>query len=110
MKILSDFLRLFGFNVELGDSSSPIFVFACCVLVLNIVGLLCFINVLIYFGAIYIIDHKVFLDKISKYPYLLKFVYYYRNLRVSFLIFDVIFFFLSIGIVIWLCSRLVLYM
>lgn len=108
MRMLSDFLNLFGFNVNLSESTSPIIMFLCCIVVLNIVGLLCFVNALLYFTVIYIIDHKIFIDKISNKPYLLKIVNLYRKMRFSFLLFDILLFFISIGSVIWLCSRIIL--
>ena len=82
--------------------------FLCCIVVLNIVGLLCFVNALLFFGVIYITDHKMFLDKIYNKPYLLKLVKLYRKMRFSYLLFDVLLFFISIGSVIWLCCRIIL--
>lgn len=107
MKTLMDFLQLFGINVNITESSSPIYLLACCILVLNIVGLFCFINVLIYFTVIYITAHKIFKEQISKYPYLVKIFNFYKQMRLSYLLLDILLFFISIGSVIWLCSRLI---
>lgn len=107
MNILMDFLKLFGINVNINENTSPFLILLCCILVLNIIGLLCFINFLLYFVVIYITEHKILLDKISDKPYLLKVLNIYKKMRFSYLIFDISLFFISIGSVIWLCSRII---
>lgn len=108
MKILTDFLNLFGIHVNISENSSPFLILLCCILVLNIVGLLCFINFLLYFVVIYITDHKILLDKITNKPVLIKLLNVYKKMRLSYLIFDILLFFISIGSVIWLCGRIIL--
>ena len=108
MENLINFLHYLGINVEINNSTSPIVLLACCILVLNTIGLLCFVNIMIYISILYITEHKIFLDKISKYILLVKIVNLYRKTRIAFIIFEVVLFFFSIGMVIWFCIRIII--
>ena len=67
MQNITDFLRILGINITINESSSPIVLFACVILVLSVIALLCFINIVLYFTILYITEHKIFTDKINKY-------------------------------------------
>lgn len=101
-----EFLHSLGFNVS--ESSSPILLFAFLVCILSIISLLSFINILIYFGILYLSDNKVLLGKLSKWPYLLKIMFIYKQTRLGFLISELFLFLASQCTIIYLCSRLIL--
>lgn len=107
MKELIDLLKLLGVHVNISESSSPILLFACSILVLSIIALFCFINILLYFTILHITDNKLLLDKLSRYIILVKIINLYRQTRIAYLLFEVILFLVSLGSVIWLCSRVV---
>jgi hypothetical protein len=49
-----EYLSVFGIHID--DSSSPLVLFACSMLILSIIVLLCFINILIYVIVILLVD------------------------------------------------------
>ena len=106
MNFLDQILHFIGISVDINESSSPIVLLAYSILGLNTIGLLCFVNIILYISVIYITEHKLFIDKISKYTVLFKLLNIYRKTRFGFLLFEVILFLFSIGFVIWLCLRL----
>ena len=87
MKTLMDFLQLFGINVNITESSSPIYLLACCIFVLNIVGLFCFINVTGYFISIYLINKYNVEERYPKYQKLIR---YFEKSRILFVITEII--------------------
>ena len=54
--------------------------------------------------VLYTIEHKGILDKISKYPYMLKIINLYKNTRLYYLLFEIILFFISL-----VCLQLYIY-
>lgn len=101
MKNLLDFINLFGIQV---DESTPfIILFAVYYLILSVGVLLNVLNISMYLLSIYIVSNERFLSKIpSKYVYIHKLLVYYKNIRIGFIIFEVILLlvllFLMIGI------------
>ena len=59
-----EFLNSFGLNVS--EDSSNLLLFACSICILAIVAFLSVVNIMLYFGVIYIFDRKEFLSKVSK--------------------------------------------
>ena len=108
MKNLMNLLHYLGISIDINNSTSPIVLLAFSILGLSTIGLLCFVNILIYISILYITEHKIFLDKISKYILLVKIVNLYRKTRIAFIIFEVVLFFFSIGSVIWFCFRIII--
>ena len=107
LEILQNFFKLLGLNVELNDSTSPLLLFACVVFVLSFIALLCFINILFYFTVFYITEHKIFLDKISKYTFLLKIVNWYKKMRLAYVIFDILLFLVNMIGLLWFSFKLI---
>lgn len=88
--MIFDLLNQVGINLQ--PESPPIMWFACGIFCLAIFCLLSFINIIIYIIVIYVSDHEKILSKFSNRPKLLKFISYYRNIRLVYLVLDVIFF------------------
>ena len=107
MQNITDFLRLLGINITINDSTSPIVLFACVILVLSIIALLCFINIVIYFTVLYLTEHKIFIDKISEYKYILKIINIYRKTRLPYLLFEIILYLICSCSIIWFCIRII---
>lgn len=107
MKEVMEFLSNFGIHVNISESSDPILLLCCSILVLAIVALFSFIQVLLYFGVLYITDHKYIIDKISKYSKLVKIMNIYKNTRIGYIIFEIILFLVCIFFIIWLCLKVI---
>jgi hypothetical protein len=83
-----------------------LYYFAFSILVLSIIAFFCFINILIYFSILYIIDKKI-MDRLSKNTILLRIATFYKQTRVYYIVIEVIFFIISLGTVISLCLKLI---
>ena len=102
------FELLTGLGINVTPDSSPIVLLLSSVLVLSLIAFLSFINIGIYLISLHITNHKLFLDKISKWDILLKLLNIYRKTRIGFIMFEIILFFVSQGSVIWLCYRVII--
>lgn len=94
-------------GTHVSESSSPLLLFACSILLLSIVALLSFIYILIYLGVLYIVNTKTVLDKLSKYAFLLKIINVFNKTRLIYIFIDVIFFIYSLGSIIGVCCRII---
>ena len=92
---------------NISDANQPLFLLALSILCLSSVCMFCGIQIIIYLLVLYSIEYKGVLDKLSKYPYMLKIINLYKNTRLYYLLFEIILFFISLGLIIYLCSRLV---
>ena len=108
MNYLNQFLEFLGIHANLSEDSSPILLLLSCIFILSVIAMLSFINILIYLGVLYITEHKLFLDKISKYSLLTKLLSIYRKTRMSFLIFEILLLLTNLSSVIWLCYRVII--
>nr|YP_010697859.1 hypothetical protein P1Q01_mgp06 [Phellinidium ferrugineofuscum]WCF76820.1 hypothetical protein [Phellinidium ferrugineofuscum] len=101
------FLKYLGIHVNVNEFSSPILLFACSILIMSILALIIFIQIILYFAIKHITDDKVLLDKISKYTLLFKIFNMYRQTSIFFILFEVLLFLYSMGIIIWLCFSVI---
>ena len=92
MNIQLFFNCLNSIGIPIHENSPPIFIFACSVFVLGILCLISFINIVIYITAIYISEHEFLLSKVSNRPLLLKYINFYKNIRLLYLALDIAFF------------------
>ena len=105
MNFFFQFLQTLGINVN--ANSDPHLLFICSLFVLAILSMVSFINMLIYCVVLYITEHKLFLEKISKYKLLSKLVPYYRKTRISFLILELLIFLGCLSSIIVLCYKFI---
>jgi len=108
--ILTKVLNYLGFNIVIDKNSSPILLICGIILFAALLCLWCFINIMLYMVSLYVIETKYFLDKISKYPLLLKLLKYYRHIRVAYIIFEVFGVFVfcfKLGGIIYFCVRII---
>ena len=68
--------------------------------------LLSFINILIYFMVITFLNNEKFVNKIKEYKYLNKIFTIYKNTRIYFLIYEIIFFLFVNIFILWQSYRL----
>lgn len=101
MNVFFQFLQTLGINVS--ADSDPHLLFICSLFVLAILSMVSFINMLIYCVVLYIKEHKLFLEKISKYKLLSKLVPFYRKTRISFLFLEILKFLGCLSSIIVLC-------
>lgn len=89
MKDLLELVKSFGISI---DESAPTTVLLCLFyLIMSSFILLNVINICMYLLSIYIVSHEKFLSKIpAKYIYIHKLIKFYKNIRISFIIFEVI--------------------
>ena len=101
MKNLIDFLSLFGFSVEVEESVSGIVTIFLSFLVLSLIVLLNIINICFYLLSIYIVSHEKFLSKIPiRYVRLHNMIRFYKNIRISLIIYEFIILFICLLIMI----------
>ena len=100
-----EFLNGWGIHVQ--SDSSHLFLFACSILILAVVTLFSFINIMLYFGVLFLFDNTEFLNKLSQWPILLKLLYYIKKVRTPLFYFEIILFLASLGSIIWLCLSLI---
>ena len=96
MSEIIKYLSSWGVHVNISESSDPMLLLCCSILVLAIVSLISFIQVLFYFCVLYITDHKYIVDKISKYSWLVQIMSLYKKMRISYILFEVLLFLISI--------------
>jgi len=90
LTIFFDLFNYIGINIK--PDSPPLLLFACSIFMLAVLCLISFITIILYIVVIYISEHKILLNKISDKPILLKFVNYYRNIRIIYFGLEVVFF------------------
>lgn len=107
MKQFFEFLEYLGIHVN--ESSSPILLFACVILVLSSVALLCLVNIVFYYITMFILDNKKLIDIIRRKmpPFVIKILHLYKKTRIVYVITEFIFLFICIGSIAWLCFRIV---
>ena len=105
LQIFYEILNSIG--ISLNADSPPIMWFACSIFVLAVLCLVSFINIIIYITVIYISEHDYVLNKLSNRPMLLKFINYYKNIRILYLSLDIIFFLWCLIGIIRLCLRVI---
>ena len=101
MDKLFEILKFLGLNIN--TDSEPIVLLLCVILVLSLISVLSIVNIVIYLAALYITNQYWFLNKISKWNFLVNILNFYRKTRISFIILEVFLFLYSQGSVIWLC-------
>ena len=106
MKNLFEFINLFGIHVD--ESTPYIVVFAAYYLILSLGVLLTVLNISMYLLSIYIVSNERLLSKIpSNYVIIQKLIVFYKKTRIGFLIFEVIFLFLLLLLMIGISYGLV---
>ncbi len=100
-----ELLNKLGINIT--ENSSPIFLFACSILILSLISLVCFIQIMLYFLINYYSENEKFINKISKLPILLKIVKFYKISNIVSIMIEIGFFLLSMTSIIYLCFKVV---
>lgn len=107
MKEFNYILNYLGLGISISEETSPILQFCIVIMVLAIIALLCFINIMIYIGILYISSKIEFLNKLPKHWLFQKWFNLYISTRFGFLIFEIILFLINILGIIYLCGRIV---
>ena len=82
-------MNLFG--IELDDSAPFIVLLCAYYLILSVGVLLTVLNICMYLFSIYIFSHEKFLNKIpAKYFFKHKMLLFYKNMRIGFIVFEVL--------------------
>ncbi|BCG68828.1 hypothetical protein (mitochondrion) [Collybia sordida] len=106
MKDVMEFLNNLGIHVNISESSDPIVLFSCSVLVLSIIALFSFMQIYLYILILYISDNKYVIDRISKYSILVKIMDLYKKTRIGYIFFELCLFLVCMCSIIWLCIRI----
>ena len=85
-----DLLNQIG--IPLYPDSPPLLIFAFSIFFLAILCLISAFFIILYLISIYITQHDYLLSRLSNKPRLLKFIKYYRNIRIIYLSLEIIFF------------------
>ena len=100
-----DILNQIG--IPLQPDSPPFLIFACSIFCLAVLCLISSFFIILYLISIYISQHEYLLSKISNKPRLLKFINFYRNIRIIYLGLEVVFFLWCLIGIIRLCWRVI---
>lgn len=99
-------LQLFGISIT--ENTNPYILLLSVIIFFTFIALLSVLNISIYLFSIYIINtNKVLYNFLSKYPYLLKIVNYYKSSRIVFILIEVLFLLFSLLYIIYLCYRVI---
>ena len=103
-----DFINLNGFPIN--ESSSPLLILFCVILVFSFLGLWSVFNISIYLLSLYILSNKELLRKLEekKYHYVIKIISFYKGVRIGFIIFEFLVLVFSLVYIISICYRLIL--
>nr|YP_009493186.1 hypothetical protein [Ganoderma calidophilum]AWJ63981.1 hypothetical protein [Ganoderma calidophilum] len=106
MKNLLELLNTLGFQI---DEPLPGFVMvSLSFLVLLCLSLFNVINICIYLLSIFIVSHEKFLSKIpQEYVFIHKLLIFYKNIRISFIIYEFIILSLCLSFMIYCCYDIV---
>ena len=79
MKILIDFLNIFGLHIQINPETSPFILFCIIILTLTLIALIlpCCINIFIYYITIYITEKPTILNYVNKYKIIFKIFNFY---------------------------------
>lgn len=102
---MCDILNQIGIPIH--PDSPAILLFACSIFMLAVICLLSFINIIIYITVIFVCENKTLLSKLSNKPRLLKFINFYKNIRIIYLALDVALFLWCLIGIIRLCWRII---
>ena len=106
MKGLIEFLNTFGIHVD--NKTPDVIILSGYFLILSVLVLLNVINIMFYLGSIYIVSNEKLLNKIPrKYAYVHKFLFYYKNIRVFYIISEFVLLLICLFIMIWVSYSLV---
>jgi hypothetical protein len=98
-------LNSLGISVSL--HSSPILLFLYLIVFFAILGLLSIINVIVYLGVLYLGNSRLFLNKLKKWPFLLKLFNIYKRTSIYFIISELCFFLFCQCSIIWFCLKFI---
>jgi hypothetical protein len=90
IELFFNFLNSIG--IPINENSPPIFIFACSIFALGTLCLINFINIVMYITVIYISEHEFLVSKVSNKALLLKYINFYKNIRLLYLVLDIAFF------------------
>ena len=91
MKILIDFLNIFGLHIKINPETSPFILFCIVILALTVIALICCINIFIYYITIYISDNQTILNYVNKYNTILNILNFYKKTRLLYIILEFMF-------------------
>ena len=101
MNTLLEYLNNFGVHVD--TPLPPLVNLSLIFIILSVISLLSVINITIYLLSIYILSNERILSKIpSKYGYIHKLLKYYKNIRIFFILIEVIILLFSLCVIIYL--------
>ena len=84
-----EFINLFGIGLD--DSAPVLIIFCAYYLILSVGVLLNVLNISMYLLSIYIVSHERFLSKIpDKYVRIHKIIKFYKNIRIAYIVYEVI--------------------
>lgn len=100
MLIILNILNYFGIVIE-NENNHPFAAYSFIILFISLLLLLCFFNILLYFSLIILLDNKLFNEWLKDWPILKRIANIYKNTRIIFIVFEVLFFIWMISILIW---------
>lgn len=106
MEFITQILSFLGLGLE--ESTPDIVKFCLFFLILLCFILLNVINISIYLLSIFVVNNEKFLNLIPvKYVYIHKIIKFYKNIRIIYIIYEVILLLIALGIMISICFGIV---
>ena len=106
--IVEWFQSYFGFSLNPSAYTSPVFLLSCSILIFSLVALFCFVNIILYFAVLYILENKSLLEKVSQYKLLVKIINFYKNIRLFYLLVEILLFIFCFSAIISYCIRVII--
>jgi hypothetical protein len=94
-----DLLNKIG--IPLTPDSPPVLIYSCVIFVLAILCLLSFVNIMIYFTSLYVLNHEKLISRLPNWPILFKLLKLSNSFRISLIIFEIVLFLVCISTIIY---------
>lgn len=101
------FFKSFGLNVT--DSTDPLLLLLCVIVLLSTIALFCVLNIIVYYGILYIFENNQILVSLTKrLPALsLRILNFYKNIRLVYILYDLLILLVCLISIIWLGGRVI---
>lgn len=99
-----------SFGLKVSESTDPLLLLLCVLVILSIIALLCVLNILLYGGIVYIFEDKARFEKYTKNlpSFLMYILNIYKQTRIVYIFYEVLLLLVCLLSIIWLGGRVII--
>jgi hypothetical protein len=103
-----NYFKSFGLNVS--ESTDPLLLLLCILVILSVIALLCVLNILLYGVIVYMFADKARLERFTKNlpPFLMYILNIYKKTRLVYIFYEVLLLLVCLLSIIWLGGRVII--